>query len=324
MKNNTATKVFRALCGMVVMLAFLASITSVSVSAASNGIYIATATPHYKHPQTGVIEDSGGNGSAVLGQSMTESATYKKALVEVDSAGNTYITIRLQLMDNIQNPQFSVDGSPVSASLMQEDFTNNTADYRMRVNNENSIIRCNMYVTAMGRDVIFYITVSNLSSGSGDFITSVTVEAPQQGNNNTMNNTPNNASNNQQYNNPAPAESQVYPAEAESKVNTEATEKPTEKATEKPTEKATEKPTEKTTETEKNTDATEVLGIQEFEAAEKSSSALSKESDDSNQNDKSDLGWIIAVIIIVVAAAGICVLCFFLYKKKKRGVNDES
>jgi hypothetical protein len=165
---------------IAVMLAIMAGITSVPTLAASNGIYIATATPHYKHPTTGVIEDAGGDGSSVLGQSMTESATYKKALVEVDPQGNTYITIRLQLMDNIQNPQFQVDGSSVSASLMQEDYTNNTADYRMKVNSENSVIRCNMYVIAMGRDVIFYITVSDLQAGSGDFITSVKVEQPIQ------------------------------------------------------------------------------------------------------------------------------------------------
>ena len=171
MKRN-ALKIFKVLCGIVVVLALnVAGITAMSVYAADNGIYIATATPHYRNPQTGAIEDSGGDGSEVLGQSMTESATYKKALVEVDKAGNTYITIRLKLMDNIRNPQFQVDGASVSAELMQEDYTNNTADYRMKVNSENSVIRCSMNVIAMGRDVIFYITVSDLTGGSGDFIT---------------------------------------------------------------------------------------------------------------------------------------------------------
>ena len=142
--------------------------------AASNGIYTPTALSHYRHPTTGVIEDSGGEGSAVLGQSMTDSALNKSALVEVDANGNTWVTIRLNLMDNIQSPKFQVDGSSVSATLMQEDYSNNTADYRMKVNSENSIIRCNMYVVPMGREVIFYITVGNLKSGSGDFITSIT------------------------------------------------------------------------------------------------------------------------------------------------------
>ena len=157
--TNTASKPKRAICSMVVMLALVAGITSVPVLAASPGIYTATATSHYRHPTTGVIEDSGGESSYVLGQSMTDSALNKAALVEVDSSGATWVTIRLNLMDNIQSPQFQVDGSSVSATLMQEDYSNNTADYRMRVNSENSIIRCNMYVIPMGREVIFYIGI---------------------------------------------------------------------------------------------------------------------------------------------------------------------
>ena len=148
--TNTATKLKRALCSMVVMLALMAGISAIPAYAASPGIYTATATSHYRHPTTGVIEDSGGEGSYVLGQSMTDSALNKAALVEVDSSGTTWVTIRLNLMDNIQSPQFQVDGSSVSATLMQEDYTNKTADYRMRVNSENSIIRCNMYVIPMG------------------------------------------------------------------------------------------------------------------------------------------------------------------------------
>ena len=184
--TNTASKLKRALCSMVVMLALVAGITSIPVLAASNGIYTATATSHYKHPTTGLIEDSGGEGSYVLGQSMTDSALNKAALVEVDPQGNTFVTVRLNLMDNIQNPQFQVDGSrngnfsSVSATVMQEDFTNNTTDFRMQVPSENAIIRCNMYVIPMGRDVTFYITVGNLQSGSGDFVTSVKVEEPEQ------------------------------------------------------------------------------------------------------------------------------------------------
>lgn len=178
MKKSTC-KLFRAMCGMIAMLALVASIAPMQVFALTNGIYIATASPHYKHPETGEIEDSGGSGSSVLGQSMTESATYEQALVEVDPDGNTYITVRLQLMDNIQNPQFQVDGEPVSASITQENYgdlsENNTADFRMKVNSEDSIIRCNMYVIAMGREVVFYITVSDLQPGSGDFVTNVEV-----------------------------------------------------------------------------------------------------------------------------------------------------
>ena len=171
-----AAAVLTAVTVGILSAAAVVSQNSNSVYAAENGIYLANANPSYRNPSTGSIEDSGGEGSAVLGQSMTESATYGKALIEADPAGNTYATIRMQLMDNIENPQFQVDGSPVSATLMQEDYSSNTADYRFRINSENSVVRVNMYVTAMGRDIIYYITFSGLSEGAGDFITSVTVE----------------------------------------------------------------------------------------------------------------------------------------------------
>ena len=154
MKHHTAKRLFKrvlkSVCGVAVMLVLAASITAIPAYAAENGIYLATATPHYKHPTTGVIEDAGGDGSAVLGQSMTESATYTKALVEVDAEGRTYVTVRLKLMDNIESPTFQVDGKSVSVSCMQEDYSNNTADFRMRVGSEHSVIRCSMYVVPMG------------------------------------------------------------------------------------------------------------------------------------------------------------------------------
>lgn len=158
---------------LVMMVCMKAGMWEFSAEGASHGIYTATATSHYKHPNTGIIEDSGGENAAVLGQSMTDSALNSQALVEVDEKGDTYATIRLNLMDNIKNPQFQVDGNKVSSSVMQEDYTENTTDFRMKLVSENSIIRCNMYVTPMGREVIFYITLSNLQSGSGDFITSI-------------------------------------------------------------------------------------------------------------------------------------------------------
>ena len=40
------------------------------VYAAENGIYLANANPSYRNPSTGAIEDSGGEGSAVLARHM--------------------------------------------------------------------------------------------------------------------------------------------------------------------------------------------------------------------------------------------------------------
>lgn len=323
MKKLYCTNFFKTLCSMVVMLALVAGITAIPAYAASNGIYTATATPHYKNPLTGKIEDSGGEDSEVLGQSMTESATYTKALVEVDSNGNTYITVRLKLMDNIQNPTFKVDGSSVSASLMQEDYSANTADYRMKVASENSVIRCSMYVVPMGRDVIFFITVSNLNSGSGDFVTSISV------NNNKSNNSSNNAnsSNNSYSNNNSgnnnnssyePVESSNNSSSSKSpdKKNNKNSDKKKSKETTAPTtvKPSTAVPT--TAVTEPTTDsAQEVNGLQEFD--EQGSEVTAPATVDEVQNGSYAV-WYVLGGVAVVLVAGFCVWYFGFFRKKKK------
>lgn len=320
MKNHTASKLFRALCGMVVMLAFMAGITSVPALAYPNGIYIATATPHYKHPITGEIEDAGGDGSSVLGQSMTESATYKKALVEVDPSGNTYITVRLRLMDNIQNPQFQVDGKAVSASLMQEDYTNNTADYRIKVSSENSIIRCNMYVIAMGRDVIFYITVSDLQSGFGDFITSVEVEQPKQPDS-AEPHKPVDSQSPVQQQQPTQPQPQSTDTQAPVQSDPSATESTIQinppKADTEPSSPESDEPNIKEPETSKKDEDT-VLGLQEFD---KGGNKVKQNSEDTNDDTQKSGGntvvWWVLGGGVVIAAAGGAVWYFCFFKKEK-------
>ena len=323
MEKLYCTNFFKALCSMVVMLALVAGITAIPAYAASNVIYTATATPHYRNPLTGKIEDSGGEDSEVLGQSMTESATDTKALVEVDSNGNTYITVRLKLMDNIQNPTFKVDGSSVSASLMQEDYTANTADYRMKVSSENSVIRCSMYVVPMGRDVIFFITVSNLKSGSGDFVTSIAV------NNNKSNNSSNNAnssnnsySNNNSGNNnnssykPAESSNNSSSSKSSDKKSNKNSDKKKSKETTAPTtvKPSTAVPT--TIATEPTTDsAQKVNGLQEFD--EHGSEVTAPATVDEVQNGSYAV-WYVIGIVAVVLVAGFCVWYFVFFRKKKK------
>lgn len=308
---------------MVVMLALVAGITAIPAYAASNGIYTATATPHYRNPLTGKIEDSGGEDSEVLGQSMTESATDTKALVEVDSNGNTYITVRLKLMDNIQNPTFKVDGSSVSASLMQEDYSANTADYRMKVASENSVIRCSMYVVPMGRDVIFFITVSNLKSGSGDFVTSITVNNNKSNNNSNNANSSNNSySNNNSGNNNnssyEPAESSNNSSSSKSSDN-KSNKKSDKKKSKETTAPTTVKPSTAvptTAATEPTTDsAQDVNGLQEFD--EQGSEVTAPATVDEVQN-ASYAVWYIIGGVAVVLVAGFCVWYFGFFRKKKK------
>lgn len=316
--TNTALKLKRAICSMVVMLALVAGITSIPVLAASNGIYTATATSHYKHPTTGKIEDSGGEGSYVLGQSMTDSALNKAALVEVDPQGNTFVTVRLNLMDNIQNPQFQVDGSrngnfsSVSATVMQEDFTNNTTDFRMQVPSENAIIRCNMYVIPMGREVIFYITVGGLSAGSGDFVTSITVEEsepvvepePEQPETTTPQ-TPSDQTPSTQT--PSSEEPSTQPTE-ETPSSTE------EPVTEEP---VTEEPdSETSSDDEEEEESSEALGLEEFDASGNKVSDTSTEAEQSSSTGNPVIWWVIGGIIVVAIAGG-CVWYFCFFRKGK-------
>ena len=323
MKKLYCTNFFKTLCSMVVMLALVAGITAIPAYAASNGIYTATATPHYRNPLTGKIEDLGGEDSEVLGQSMTESATDTKALVEVDSNGNTYITVRLKLMDNIQNPIFKVDGSSVLASLVQEDYSANTADYRMKVASENSVIRCSMYVVPMGRDVIFFITVSNLKSGSGDFVTSITV------NNNNSNNNSNNAnsSNNSYSNNNSVNNNNSSYEPAESSNNSSSSKSSDKKSNKKSDKKKSKKTTAPTTVkpstavpttavTEPTTDsAQDVNGLQEFD--EQGSEVTAPATVDEVQNGSSAV-WYVLGGVAVVLVAGFCVWYFGFFRKKKK------
>ena len=298
--TNTASKLKRALCSMVVMLALMAGITSIPVLAASNGIYTATATSHYKHPTTEKIEDSGGEGSYVLGQSMTDSALNKAALVEVDPQGNTFVTVRLNLMDNIQNPQFQVDGSrngnfsSVSATVMQEDFTNNTTDFRMQVPSENAIIRCNMYVIPMGRDVIFYITVGNLQSGSGDFVTSVKVEEPEQPAVTTpQTQTPSSQTSSEQ----TPSSSQAPSSAASS--SSEASSSNASSA-----------------DSSSEDSSSEALGLEEFDASGNKVSDTSTEAEQGGGTGDPIVWWVIGGIVVVAIAGG-CVWYFCFFRKGK-------
>lgn len=292
--KNTARKAVRGLCGMVAMLALAVSIVSMPASAASHGIYTATATAHYRHPTTGVIEDSGGENSAVLGQSMTESATNKKALVEVDASGNTWITVRLNLMDNIQSPKFQVDGRSVSASLMQEDYGSNTADFRLKANSEKSIIRCNMYVTPMGREVIFYITMGNLKSGSGDFVTSISVEQPKA----TAAPAPSATKTPAAASTPTPTKAPAAPAT------------PTPEATVAPS--ATPEPS-PTTDPEAQSSAS---GLEEFDASGNAVEETQAPENTDSSSGSPVLWWVIGGLVVIAAVGGGVWYVFFVRKGK--------
>lgn len=184
-KMNTVNVLFQKICSVILVFSMVAGILAVPIEATEHGIYLATVHATYKNPLTGQIEDGGSSSSEVLGQSMAESVLYQKALVEVDENRKIFVTLRLQLMDNIENPEFQIaekggEFHTVSSTLMQEDAVAKAADYRIAVSSENVVIRCSMHVIAMGRDVVFFATLSDFTAGFGDFVTSITVKKPTQ------------------------------------------------------------------------------------------------------------------------------------------------
>lgn len=157
-------------------------------AALANGVYTAAVHPSYSHPVSGEIEDSGGESSQVLGQSMVESVLYTQALLEVDENGNTYANVRYYLADQISDVQFAVqewgDSSWMSTdgSVMQENAGGTyCTDYRILLTSETTVVRSTFYVEPMGRYVIFYYYFSDLTQGNNtDFIQSVTVSTETQ------------------------------------------------------------------------------------------------------------------------------------------------
>ena len=162
---------FLAACAACsVALALAVGVTALQPAAAyASDYYSATATPWYRNPATGIIEDSGGEDSEVLGQSMTEGCVSPNAFLEIDDAGNRYVTLRLGLMDNINNVNILADDDWVNAYYQCSPQTiavdGATTDFRFLVGSEGAIFRINMYVVPMGREVIFYVTLSGFSEG---------------------------------------------------------------------------------------------------------------------------------------------------------------
>ena len=171
----------RLLCGacaaaFALLAAFVVS-SSVLVGvahAATSAVYTASTAPSYANPVTGAIEDSAGQSNVALAESMTTGCTYPAALVEKDTAGNTFVTLRFKLADQMGAMSFWADNggdgafSAVEAAQMQVDSANNTADWRFQVPSETSNIRVSMYVNPMSRAVVYFVQLANLAEGNTD------------------------------------------------------------------------------------------------------------------------------------------------------------
>ena len=189
---KTARQIRKTLAGFlaaVLALVLGAGISAVSVKAESGTVYTCVIHPCYAHPVTGEIEDSGGEASYATGQCMVEGAVYTTGILEVTDSGNYYLTIRLSLMDYTSNHSFwvqSVGDSGWSSPALWvtgsgTDNNGATSDVCIQVPSENCVIRGSMYVTPMGRDVVFYCYPSNFTAGNSTDMAATIVTGPSGG-----------------------------------------------------------------------------------------------------------------------------------------------
>ncbi len=160
-----------SLASFFVALAMVFAISPSAAFALDNGVYTCHITTHYAHPQTGVIEDSGGEGSKVTGQKMTEGAIAPEGLFEQTSDGS-FVTIRFVLIDAVSDVNFFIDNKAVSHEIVNKgtnDKGNGYADLRLKVPSDSAVIKCKMYVEPMDRNVVFFMTMSDFVPGNGDF-----------------------------------------------------------------------------------------------------------------------------------------------------------
>lgn len=181
-------RLLRGACAAAfVLLAAFAVSSSVLIGtahAATSAVFTASTAPSYANPVTGAIEDSAGQSNVALAEPMTTGCTYPAALVEKDAAGNTFVTLRFKLADQMGAMSFWADNggdgafAAVEAAQMQVDSASNTADWRFQVPSEASNIRVSMYVTPMGRAVVYFTQLTGLVEGNTDAVPFVQTVTP--------------------------------------------------------------------------------------------------------------------------------------------------
>lgn len=156
--------------GAVLLGLLLGLCFSISALAENLPCRSATATGLYRHPVTGVIEDSGGDDSEALGQSMVTNVVDTEALLEERPSGGYYLSLRFHLTDNLSEIHLSVqepgDSAWTEVSYTETGSGDDQKDLRLPIDSEETIVRAECYVDAMGRSVIFFVTLSDFTDGN--------------------------------------------------------------------------------------------------------------------------------------------------------------
>lgn len=126
----------------------------------------------YRHPLTGIIEDSGGESSEALGQSMVtkmvgEFGTY--------NADRKTLDIVFGLMNSISDVditvQFTGTDEFTSVDFYEADRVGEDATFRVPLSAKSDILRAEAFIEPMGRAVVFYIVIEGALDGV-DFMAS--------------------------------------------------------------------------------------------------------------------------------------------------------
>lgn len=163
-------QIFKKLISGILCGAMLTAGLSSGAFAMDNGTYTVKTVTHYLNPDTGKTDD-GGTGNAELGEGMCRSAVYEDAVVE-KNGDNVAVTMRMLLYSNLTNIRIAVQKSPkgeyesVKYSVLKESASNDSADIKFTVPNEESYIQIKMYVAPMSRDVCFYMNLDTSSAVS--------------------------------------------------------------------------------------------------------------------------------------------------------------
>lgn len=135
----------------------------------------------YSHPVTGAIEDSGKNEG--IGQGMAEGVLDPQALYE-EVGGKRMLTIRLHMMDNVSKVSIAAEKRGASGfsnvSYDSPQGGGEWKDFRFQLPAKECVIRLSLFIDAMGREVIFYGDMGNMTPGNTDFVLSQDPAAPQK------------------------------------------------------------------------------------------------------------------------------------------------
>lgn len=169
----------------ILMMAVMLFLASFTVRAMENGAYLAPRTTSYVNPDTNETMDGGTN--IALGQSMCDSIVDDQVLVE-KTDDSMYVTIGLGLMSNVSDVSMKVVNEKgefrdvdltLTGSCERDGDTCN--HYRFEMKPEDKYFSPVLFVTPMGREVQFFVSIDydSMQEGTGNFLSEMLEKKPE-------------------------------------------------------------------------------------------------------------------------------------------------